>query len=179
MFGSYEDKFSQARAAMLMIATYPGKQMHFMGTEYAQFREWDFENSLEWFMLDYPMHRDLRDYTAALNRFYLKTKELWELDFSEDGFSWISPDDADKNMVAYKRFSKSREYIVAVINFSGEEQSLSFSSSKELFSIFDTGTPPSLTMDNEKITLTIPAFSGAILKERNTKIYKSGGTDVL
>ena len=108
IYGKYEDKFKEMRAALMLMMTYPGKKLMFMGTEFAQFREWDFENSLEWFMLDYPMHRDLRDYTAALNRFYLKTKELWELDFSEDGFSWISPDDADKNMVAYKRFSKSK-----------------------------------------------------------------------
>ena len=169
MHGNYEDKFKQMRAALLLMMTYPGKKLTFMGCEFGQFREWDFESSLEWFMLDYPRHKELRDYTAALNRFYLKTRELWDNDFSEDGFDWIAADEAEKNLVAYKRFAKSGEYIVAVINFSGNEQSITFDSSNELLSVFDTGAAPFCIVNGNQITVTAPAFSGAILKERKAK----------
>jgi 1,4-alpha-glucan branching enzyme len=56
MFGDYEDKFRQFRASLLFMMTFPGKKLMFMGTEYAPFREWDYDSSLEWFMLDYPVH---------------------------------------------------------------------------------------------------------------------------
>ncbi len=74
MFGSYEDKFRQIRSALLLMMTFPGKKLTFMGTEYAQFCEWDYEKSPEWFMLDYPIHRAMREYTAVLNRFYFENK---------------------------------------------------------------------------------------------------------
>ena len=86
MYGSYEDKFLQMRSALMLMMTYPGKKLLFMGCEFAQFREWDYKNSLEWFMLDYPNHRAMREYTASLNRFYLEHSELWEIDFNSDGF---------------------------------------------------------------------------------------------
>ena len=171
--GEYEDKFLQMRAALLLMITYPGKKMMFMGTEFAQFREWDFENSLEWFMLDYPIHRAMREYTAALNRFYLRTRELWEVDFSLKGFEWIFADEADKNLVAYKRFAKNGEYIVAVINFSGITQSITFDNSVNIISIFDTGQTPTIKSNDTKITILIPAYSGAVFKPKNLFVRRN------
>ncbi len=121
MYGSYEDKFRQFRAAMLLIMTYPGKKMLFMGTEYGQFREWDFADSLEWFMLDYPNHSALREYVSSLNRFYLKTPALWEMDFKPQGFEWIYADSSDQNMVAYKRIASNGDKIISVVCFSGND----------------------------------------------------------
>lgn len=123
MFGSYEDKFRQMRASLLLMMTYPGKKLCFMGTEYAQFREWDYDNSLEWFMLDYPNHRAMREYVAALNSFYLSRPELYEIDFLERGFKWIHADEAEKNTVAYRRRSISGKELIVIINLSGSEQS--------------------------------------------------------
>jgi len=120
MFGSYEEKFASFRAAMLYMMTFPGKKMLFMGTEYGQFREWDYSSSLEWFMLDYPMHRELREFVASLNRFYLEHSALWERDFIPEGFSWIYPDDSDHNAVAYIRHAK-KETLIVLISFSGSE----------------------------------------------------------
>ena len=177
MHGKYEDKFRQMRTALLLMMTYPGKKMMFMGTEFAQFREWDFENSLEWFMLDYPTHEAMREYVAALNRFYLGAKELWEMDFSIEGFEWIFADEADKNTIAYKRFAKNGEYIVAVINFSGAAQNLTFENSVELISVFDTGEKSSVSSHDTKITISTPAYSGAIFKPH--KKYFLGGANVL
>lgn len=121
MFGSYEDKFAQMRAAMLLIMTYPGKKLLFMGTEFAQFREWDYKNSLEWFMLDYPNHYNMREFVASLNRFYLKSHELYEDDFTGDGFEWIYPDSADINMVAYERHATNGDFLTVAVSFNGSE----------------------------------------------------------
>ena len=180
MYGSYEDKFRQMRAAMLLIMTYPGKKMLFMGTEYGQFREWDYENSLEWFMLDYPKHSEMREYVAALNRFYLENNELWTYDFTPDGFEWINADDADKNSVSFKRRSKNGELAVA-INFSGSSQTVRIPLSEKgipkcVFATELSGMSDGFTeyvTDNERyIEAVIPPFSGKIFKQisKNKKI---------
>ena len=173
MFGSYEEKFASFRAAMLYMMTFPGKKMLFMGTEYGQFREWDYSASLEWFMLDYPMHRKLREFVASLNRFYLEHSALWERDFIPEGFSWIYPDDSDHNAVAYIRHAQ-RESLIVLISFAGVETKgyrlqvpekgryeVVFSTSagsmeKKILSTLDTSA-------NALLELDLPALSGIVL----------------
>lgn len=173
MFGSYEEKFASFRAAMLYMMTFPGKKMLFMGTEYGQFREWDYSSSLEWFMLDYPMHRELREFVASLNRFYLEHSALWERDFIPEGFSWIYPDDSDHNAVAYIRHAK-KETLIVLISFSGSETKryrllvpekgkykVLFSTSAglmetEILSTLDECEAPLIELD-------LPALSGMVL----------------
>jgi len=175
MYGSYEDKFRQARSALLLMMSYPGKKLLFMGTEYAQFREWDFENSLEWFMLDYPLHRAFREYTAALNRFYLENSELWEIDFDLRGFEWILADEKDKNLIAYRRIDTKGNKITIVINFSGVEQTATIktNAAKRLRCIFDTDGSAKKEIQVTKIgednfaDITLAAFCGAVYREEN------------
>ena len=175
MYGSYEDKFKQMRASLLLMMTYPGKKLMFMGTEYAQFREWDFDNSLEWFMLDYPMHRNMQEYVKELNAFYLSRSELWERDFMPEGFSWILPDESDKNVVVYRRINNKGESIIIAINFSGAEQEvkIDLNQSKQLVGLFAT----EIEYDNMQFNvvkdkgayytvLKLPKFSGVVLKEK-------------
>ena len=179
MFGSLEDKFRQARLSLMAYMTYPGKKLLFMGTEYAQFREWDYASSLEWFMLDYPNHKAFRDYTASLNEFYLKSSELWEKDFTEDGFGWILPDEADKNLVAFRRYNLDGDYLTVVLNFSGIAQTASFTEAENtgLSVVFDTGNIPSDIVCTKRgargrateVCVTLPAFSGAIFKTVSIK----------
>ena len=173
MYGSYEDKFRQMRASMMLIMTYPGKKMLFMGTEYGQFREWDYANSLEWFMLDYPNHYQMRQYVASLNRYYLDTPELWTYDFDPKGFEWILADEAEKNVVAYRRLTDKSQIIIA-INFSGSDQEIMIplKSNRPLSIEFSTD-PESTDTDITYFTedkkhfarITIPAFSGKIYKQ--------------
>ncbi|MBO5907201.1 MAG: 1,4-alpha-glucan branching protein GlgB [Clostridia bacterium] len=175
MFGEYEDKFLEARAALLLQMTYPGKKLTFMGTEYAQFREWDFENSLEWFMLDYPKHREFRAYVSALNSFYLSHSELWEIDFDERGFKWIYPDEQDKNLVAFKRLNLRGEEIIVIISFSGASQEISLKVKPDnLEVLFDTGnfaTRSDFVLENGLgAKIIMPRFSGVVLKENKKKI---------
>jgi len=172
-FGSYEDKFRCARVAIMLQMTYPGKKLLFMGTEYAQFREWDYENELEWFMTDYPAHESFRQYVAALNRFYLSREELWSFDFSPRGFEWISPDDACANTVAFLRKGECCELIV-ILSFSGCEQAVTVPLPKGTRPevIFDTGNlnenakTPIIYKDGEAsyATYRLPGLSGVIVK---------------
>ncbi len=161
MFGSYEDKFRQMRAALLLIATYPGKKLTFMGTEYAQFREWDYDSSLEWFMLDFKNHRDMRAYVAALNRFYLSANELWELDFTQDGFEWVLVDECDKNTVVYKRRDIAGRELIVLINLSGVSQTVEIPLEYEdVGCVFDTDG-----VRNVKDFLTVSKSDGGFLCE--------------
>ena len=115
--GPYENKFAGFRAFLSYMYAHPGKKLLFMGSEYGPFREWDYENELEWFMLDYEPHRRLKDFTRALNLFYLAHPALWEEDCSPEGFEWISPDDNRNNVVVFLRKCRDEELVIAV-NFS-------------------------------------------------------------
>lgn len=117
MFGSYDDKFGCMRAFLMYMMTLPGKKLMFMGCEYAPFREWDYENQLEWFMLDYPRHSQMKDYVRALNHFYLEHSPLWEIDDSWDGFEWIDPDRCEDNTLSYIRKSADGEELIILLNF--------------------------------------------------------------
>ncbi|MBO5221033.1 MAG: 1,4-alpha-glucan branching protein GlgB [Clostridia bacterium] len=112
--GPYENKFAGFRAFLSYMYTHPGKKLLFMGSEYGPFREWDYENELEWFMLDYEPHRKLKEFTRALNLFYLAHPALWEEDCSPEGFQWISPDDNRNNVVVFQRKCKEEELVIAV-----------------------------------------------------------------
>ena len=118
MYGSYDEKFSSMRAFLTYMMTMPGKKMTFMGTEFAQFREWDYENQLEWFMLDYPRHTEMQRFVSVLNNFYLENKELWEIDNSYDGYEWIEANQGDLNIISYKRKAIDSSELIIVINFS-------------------------------------------------------------
>ncbi len=117
MFGEYDDKFAGMRTFLLYMMTLPGKKLTFMGTEFAQFREWDYENELEWFMIEYPRHIEMQRFVRALNKFYLETPELWEIDDTWDGFEWIEADMADLNVLSYRRKDKKGHEIIVVLNF--------------------------------------------------------------
>ena len=118
MHGEYDTKFAGMRAFLVNMMTLPGKKLTFMGTEFAQWREWDFANQLEWFMLEYPRHTEMQRFVKKLNRVYVDSPELWEIDDGWDGFRWIYANSDDMNMVAYARRSTSGSEILSVVNYS-------------------------------------------------------------
>lgn len=118
MFGEYDDKFACMRTFMLYMMTMPGKKLTFMGTEFAQFREWDFQNQLEWFMIEYPRHVEMQRFFQALNHMYVENSELWDIDDDWDGFEWIDPNQRHTNTLSYRRKNRHGKELIVVLNFS-------------------------------------------------------------
>jgi 1,4-alpha-glucan branching enzyme len=117
MSGDYWRKFASARAFLGYMMTHPGKKLFFMGSEIGQFREWDYEGEIEWFLLEYETHAKFQRYVAELNHLYLESPQLWEQDDGWAGFSWVDADNASQSIVSYRRFSKDGEELQIIINF--------------------------------------------------------------
>ena len=118
MFGDYAEKFACMRTFLAYMMTQPGKKMTFMGCEFAPFREWDYENQLEWFMLDYESHRQMQSFNRALNHLYLERRELWEDDFSWAGYRWMGTEERDTNTISYVRYDRAGMPLLIAVNFS-------------------------------------------------------------
>ncbi len=118
MPGDYWQKFANLRTLYAYMTAHPGKKLLFMGGEFGQFDEWNYNNSLDWHLLDYDMHVKLQEYVRQLNRFYLQERAFWERDFDGSGFRWIVADDRDQSVIAFERLGNTEEeYVIAVCNF--------------------------------------------------------------
>ena len=118
MPGDEWQKFANLRLLYGWMYAQPGKKLLFMGGEFGQGREWDVEQSLDWHLLDYPMHGGLRLWVGDLNRILREEKSLHELDFDPAGFSWIDVTDADHSVVSLiRRSATPGDMLVAVFNF--------------------------------------------------------------
>ena len=91
--------------------------LNFMGNEFAQFIEWNYTQGLDWLLLDYEKHRKMQHFVRTLNHFYLDHRCLWENDSDWDGFRWLSCDDRDNSVVAFRRISRKGKELIAVCNF--------------------------------------------------------------
>lgn len=120
MPGDYWRKFAGARAFMAYMMTHPGKKLMFMGGEIGQFREWDYEGQIEWFLLDYDAHAKFQLYTSELNHLYLENPALWQNDTSWDGFKWIDPNNRNHSILSYRRIDNRGKELIVMINFTPE-----------------------------------------------------------
>lgn len=118
MPGGYEEKFAHLRTLLGYQMAHPGKKLLFMGSEFAQFIEWDYKKELDWILLDFEYHEKFYKYVCDLNKFYLANSELWEIDNSWEGFSWIVADDNMQNIAVFERKNERQEALICVCNFS-------------------------------------------------------------
>jgi len=117
MPGDDWQKFANLRLLLAYMYAVPGKKLLFMGAEFGQWSEWNHEASLDWHLLDEPMHDGLSRWTGDLNRVMREEKPLHELDFDPAGFAWIDITDAEQSVISFMRRSSRDELIVAVFNF--------------------------------------------------------------
>ena len=119
MFGSYEQKFATLRSLYGYQFAHPGKKLCFMGSEFGQFIEWNYEQSLDWLLLDYPMHEKLQGYYRALNKLYTSCPALYDCDKSWDGFKWLNVNDKDRSCIAFLRSARpeNASYLICTCNF--------------------------------------------------------------
>lgn len=118
MPGYEVDKFANLRTAYGFMFGHPGKKLLFMGQEFAQLREWSEARSLDWFLLDKPLHRQMQNFVKALNHMYNKYDALYFNDNETVGFEWIKCDDAEEGIIAFIRRGKTaKDQLMFVCNF--------------------------------------------------------------
>ncbi|MFJ9610539.1 1,4-alpha-glucan branching enzyme [Kitasatospora sp. NPDC101176] len=123
MPGDWWQQRANHRAYLGFMWSHPGKQLLFMGQEFAQGAEWDHEQGPQWWVLDeqWPAHREhlgVRRLVRDLNRHYLDTPALWERDTTPDGFRWLDGGAAEDNLLSFVRYAADGSPLVAVCNFS-------------------------------------------------------------
>ena len=117
MPGSYEQKCSSYRAFLAYMMAHPGKKLLFMGQEFAQTAEWNYQSQLDWNALKEDKHKKIHFYSEKLNKFYYENAPLWQNDDSWQGFSWISNDDYRQSVIAFRRFDDNGGELIVVCNF--------------------------------------------------------------
>jgi len=117
MPGDEWQKFANLRLLFGYMFGQPGKKLLFMGGEFGQVREWDHDRSLDWHLLDEPLHEGVRRWVSDLNRVYRAEPALHELDFDPAGFEWVDANDADQSVVSFLRTGPGGPPVLVVCNF--------------------------------------------------------------
>ncbi|HDZ3679445.1 TPA: alpha amylase C-terminal domain-containing protein, partial [Mannheimia haemolytica] len=120
MPGDCWQKFANLRAYYGYMWGYPGKKLLFMGNEFAQGKEWNFAESLDWYLLGEEggeWHKGVLGWVKALNHLYTQTPALFEQDYNPEGFEWLVVDDHDNSVFAFERKAKNGDSVIVVSNF--------------------------------------------------------------
>lgn len=118
---SMEGKFASMRTFACYMTAHPGKKLNFMGNEFAQIIEWNYEQELDWLLLQFDTHKKMQDFYRDLNHIYLDYSPLWKNDDSWDGFKWICADDYTQSVISFRRIDNSdperKRELICVCNF--------------------------------------------------------------
>ncbi|MFJ2284991.1 1,4-alpha-glucan branching protein GlgB [Pseudomonas iridis] len=117
MPGDRWQKFANLRAYLSFMWTHPGKKLLFMGCEFGQWREWNHDQQLDWYLLQYSEHKGVQKLIGDLNRLYREVPALHDQDDAPQGFQWLIGDDAINSVYAWFRWSKDGEPVLVVANF--------------------------------------------------------------
>ena len=186
MPGDYNQKFANLRAMFAYMYAHPGKRLLFMGGEFAQFAEWNFAQSLDWHLLEYPHHKGMQNLISKLNLLYKEEPSLHKGDVEVDGFEWIDNNDYKANVISFMRKGSKRDKpIIVVCNFAdhtrenyplgvpsrGEYKEI-FNSQYKEFEGWDITNPYPLKTQNKEmhgrkysINVTLPPLGVIYLKK--------------
>jgi 1,4-alpha-glucan branching enzyme len=190
MPGDEWQKFANLRLLYSYMFTHPGAKLLFMGDEFGQGTEWNFQRSLDWYVLEYPNHQGIKEVVKALNHLYREEPALYEKSFQWDGFEWIDGGNANDSIVIYERKGNEElSNLVVVLNMTpmphfdyrvgvhskGKWVEL-FNSDEKRFWGAGVGNARPLTAENvewhgrsHSIKITIPPLAAVIFKkEKNT-----------
>ena len=118
MPGDEWQKFANLRLLYGYMFTHPGAKLLFMGSEFGQSSEWNFESSLDWHLLQYPYHEGIKNTITDLNQLYKKQPALYQKQFSSEGFEWINYSDHQNAVIAFiRKGNDSKDDIIVVCNF--------------------------------------------------------------
>ena len=115
MPGDEWQKFANLRLLYSYMFTHPGAKLLFMGAEFGQHGEWNFQESLDWYVLEYDFHSGVQKLVKDLNVLYRKYPALYEKQFEHDGFEWISYDDHENSVISYIRKGNSEEDSLVIV----------------------------------------------------------------
>jgi 1,4-alpha-glucan branching enzyme len=117
MPGDRWQRFANLRAYYAFMWTHPGKKLLFMGGEFGQWHEWDHDRSLDWHLLELPLHQGVQRWIHDLNRVYRGERALHGQDFAAEGFRWIDQGNAALSVISFLRQAPGGEPVVVACNF--------------------------------------------------------------
>ena len=183
MKGDEWQKFANLRTLYTFMYTHPGAKLMFMGNEIAQTSEWNFAKSLDWHLLEYPIHQGMNDFVKALNHLYRFEKSLYQLQFDPSGFEWVEANDEQNSVYVYLRKGETpHDETMTILNMTprvldytiGVDElstwSVILNSDEEKFGgsgihaeVFKTSSKNWMNKP-ESIVVRLPALSGVVLK---------------
>ncbi|WP_046023365.1 1,4-alpha-glucan branching protein GlgB [Magnetospira sp. QH-2] len=117
MPGDTWQRFAGLRAYFGFMWVYPGKKLLFMGGEFGQEREWAYAESLDWHLLENPLHKGMQTLIADLNKVYREHPSLPQQDCEPEGFRWVENHDVDQSVFAYLRYGKDGSVMLVINSF--------------------------------------------------------------
>ncbi|MDC9729821.1 MAG: 1,4-alpha-glucan branching protein GlgB [Methyloprofundus sp.] len=185
MPGDEWQKFANLRLLFTFMFTYPGKKLLFMGCEFAQGTEWNFNQALDWYILNYPLHKGVQTLVKDLNKLYNTHPSLFQHDFDNQGFSWVDCEDDEKSVISFTRRA-GQDSLLIVLNFTPVPRenyrigvaepgvySEIFNSDSEYYAGSNTGNHPVNSettpwMHQEhSINITIPPLAAIVLQKNS------------